>query len=68
MTELEQADALKVMTSVIARCERAQPKFVHGTSQHTATLADLPVAQDLLEPDSLQNLYRLDGPDNAAGY
>jgi len=35
MTEQEQADALKVVTSVIARCERVQPKFVPGTSQYT---------------------------------
>lgn len=35
MMEQEQADALKVVTSVIARCERVQPKFVPGTSQHT---------------------------------
>lgn len=35
MMEQEQMDALKVVTSVIARCERALPKFVPGTSQHT---------------------------------
>jgi hypothetical protein len=35
MTEPERVDALKIVTSVIARCERAQPKFAHGTSQHT---------------------------------
>ncbi len=35
MTEQERADALRVMISVITRCERVQPKFVPGTSQHT---------------------------------
>lgn len=35
MTEQEQADTLKVVTSVIARCERVWPKFALGTSQHT---------------------------------
>lgn len=35
MTEQERADALKVVTSVIVRCERVQPKFVLGISQHT---------------------------------
>ena len=35
MTEQERADALKVVTSVITRCERVQPKFVPGTPQHT---------------------------------
>lgn len=35
MTEQEQANVLKVVTSIIVRCERMQPKFVPGTSQHT---------------------------------
>ncbi|WP_312279037.1 hypothetical protein [Oscillibacter sp.] len=35
MTEQERADALKVVTSIIARCEQTQPKFAPGTSQHT---------------------------------
>lgn len=35
MTMQEQADALKVVTSIIVRCERMQPRFVPGTSQHT---------------------------------
>ncbi|WP_101911345.1 hypothetical protein [Marasmitruncus massiliensis] len=35
MTEQERIDALKVVTSVIERCERIQSKFAPGTSQHT---------------------------------
>ena len=35
MTEQEQANVLKVVTSIIVRCERMQPRFVPGTSQHT---------------------------------
>lgn len=35
MTEQERADALKTITSIIIRCERAQPKFTPGSSQHT---------------------------------
>lgn len=35
MTEQERASALKVVTSIIVRCERVQPKFVPGISQHT---------------------------------
>ena len=35
MTEKERIDTLKIVTSVIARCERVQPKFAPGTSQHT---------------------------------
>ncbi|SBW06142.1 conserved hypothetical protein [uncultured Eubacteriales bacterium] len=35
MTEQERASALKVVTSIIVRCERVQPKFAPGISQHT---------------------------------
>ena len=35
MTEQKWVDALKVLASIIARCERTLPKFVPGTSQHT---------------------------------
>ena len=31
--ELE--EALQIVSSVISRCEKAQPKFVEATSQHT---------------------------------
>lgn len=51
MTDLERVDALKVVTSVIARCERTQPKFVTGTSQHTLLknrIQAMKIAQDLL--------------------
>jgi hypothetical protein len=34
MTEQERIDALKIVTSVIVRCEKVQPKFAPGTSQH----------------------------------
>lgn len=51
MTEPERVDALKIVTSVIARCERAQPKFAHGTSQHTLLknrIQAMKIAQALL--------------------
>jgi len=51
MTEQERVDALKVVTSVIVRCERAQPKFVPGTSQHTLLknrIQAMKIAQALL--------------------
>ncbi len=31
----ELAEALQVVSSAIGRCEKAQPKFAEGTSQHT---------------------------------
>jgi two-component sensor histidine kinase len=51
MTEQEQADALKAVISVIARCQRAQPKFAPGTSQYTLLknrIQAMKIAQALL--------------------
>lgn len=51
MTEQERIDALKVVTSVIERCERIQSKFALGTSQHTLLknrIQALKIAQALL--------------------
>lgn len=34
-TRKELEEALQIVSSVISRCEKAQPKFAEGTSQHT---------------------------------
>ena len=34
-TRGELEEALQIVSSVISRCERTQPKFVEGTSQNT---------------------------------
>lgn len=34
-TKEELLEALKVITSTISNCEKMQPKFPEGTSQHT---------------------------------
>ncbi len=34
-TEEELEEALRIVTSAIGRCEKMQPKFSEGTSQHT---------------------------------
>ena len=34
-TREELEEALQIVSSVISRCEKTQPKFVEGTSQHT---------------------------------
>ena len=65
MTEEERADTLKVVTSVITRCERVQPKFVPGTSQHTLLknrIQAMKIAEVLLagrgaESYSIQDLF-----------
>lgn len=65
MTEKERIDTLKVVTSVIARCERVRPKFVPGTSQHTLLknrIQAMKIAEALLarrgaESYSIQDLF-----------
>ena len=55
MTEQERIDTLKIVTSVIARCERVQPKFVPGTSQHTLLknrIQAMKIAEAVLSGDS----------------
>lgn len=34
-TRKELEEALQIVSSIISRCEKAQPKFAEGTSQHT---------------------------------
>ncbi len=34
-TEEELAEALRAVVSIISKCEKIQPKFAEGTSQHT---------------------------------
>lgn len=34
-TREEQLEALRVVSSIISKCEKIQPKFVERTSQHT---------------------------------
>lgn len=34
-TKEELEEALQIVSSAISRCEKTQPKFVEGTSQHT---------------------------------
>lgn len=34
-TSEEFADALRIVSSSISKCEKMQPKFIEGTSQHT---------------------------------
>ncbi|MFV0414456.1 MAG: hypothetical protein ACK5L3_14555 [Oscillospiraceae bacterium] len=51
MTEPERLYALKTVASLVARCQRAQPKFAQGTPQHTLLknrIQALQIAQALL--------------------
>lgn len=59
MTELERADTLKVLTSIITRCERALPKFVPFTSQHTLLqnrIQAIKIGYSLLVDDDVTNI------------
>lgn len=54
-TDTDLREALLVVSSAIARCEKAQPKFAAGTSQHTLLknrLLALHVAQALITGDN----------------
>lgn len=51
MTEQERMDALRLVTSMILRCDRMVPKFALGTSQHTLLknrIGALTISQALL--------------------
>lgn len=64
MTEKARIDALKIVTSVIVRCERVQSKFAPGTSQHTLLknriqamkIAEALLSGDGVAPYSIQDL------------
>ncbi len=54
-TREELQEALRVVASVISRCEKMQPKFAAGTSQHTLLqnrLQALYIAESLLKDEN----------------
>ena len=59
-TKEELEKALQVASSVISRCEKMQPKFVEGTSQHTLLrnrLKALCISKSLLENEPVAGNY-----------
>jgi hypothetical protein len=52
--------ALKVVSSAIARCEKMQPKFVEGTSQHTLLknrIKALYISKSLMAGENIAGKY-----------
>jgi len=59
-TAEELEDTLQVVSSVIGRCEKMQPKFAQGTSQHTLLrnrLKALYISKSLLKNESATGNY-----------
>lgn len=58
-TDVEIEDALRIVTSSIAKCEKVQPKFAEGTPQLSLSrnrIKALKIAESLLKNDgSVQN-------------
>lgn len=59
-TREELEEALQIVASTISRCEKAQPKFVEGTSQHTLLrnrLKALYISKSLLLDEHVEVKY-----------
>jgi len=59
-TREELAEALQVVSTTISRCEKAQRKFIEGTSQHTLLknrLKALYISKALLTGESVADKY-----------
>jgi len=56
----ELLEALKVITSTISNCEKMQPKFPEGTSQHTLLknrIKALYISKSLITGENVENQY-----------
>lgn len=59
-TREELEDTLKIISSTISRCEKTQPKFMEGTSQHTLLknrLKALYISKSLIEDETVIDKY-----------
>jgi hypothetical protein len=59
-TKEELQEALQMVSSVISRCEKMQPKFVEGTSQHTLLknrIKAMYISKSLLKNEDIKNKY-----------
>lgn len=64
--ELQQA--LQIVTSTIKNCEKIQPKFEEGTSQHSLLknrIKALYISKALLEGEDIAKVYSKEDLDNA---
>lgn len=59
-TKEELQEALQIVSSVISRCEKMQPKFAEGTSQHTLLknrIKAMYISKSLLENEDIKDKY-----------
>ena len=59
-TREELEEALQIVFSVISRCEKAQPKFVQGTSQHTLLknrIKAMYISKSLITNENIMDKY-----------
>jgi predicted transcriptional regulator len=62
-TQTELNEALQIVASAIGRCEKAQPKFAEGTSQHTLLknrIKALYISKSLIAGENIINRYTKD--------
>ena len=62
-TREELEEALKIVSSTISRCEKAHPKFIEGTSQHTLLknrIKALYISESLITDEDVMNKYTKD--------
>lgn len=60
-TREELEETLKVVSSTISRCEKIQPKFMEGTSQHTLLknrIKALYISKSLITGESVIDKYK----------
>ncbi len=56
----ELKESLKIVSLVISRCEKTQPKFVEGTSQHTLLknrIKALYISKSLITDENIMDKY-----------
>lgn len=59
-TREELEEALQIISSTISRCEKIQPKFVEGTSQHTLLknrIKSMYISKSLITDESVMDKY-----------
>lgn len=59
-TREEIKESLRVVSSTISNCEKMQPKFAEGTSQHTLLknrIKSLYISKSLITDENVTNIY-----------
>lgn len=59
-TREELEEALQIVSSVISRCEKTQPNFVEGTSQHTLLknrIKAMHISKSLITDENVMDKY-----------